>query len=101
LPRIGAFRLISNNQGVLMNGKSRMASLAAAAAMTGLLGGAGAALVGCHHDNDKAGTSMEKMSSAHDCKGMNACKGQGGCKTTDHDCKGKNSCKGQGGCKVS
>ena len=36
----------------------------------------------------------------HECKGMNACKGQGGCKTGDNGCKGKNSCKGKGGCAV-
>ena len=35
---------------------------------------------------------------AHGCKGMNACAGQGGCKTGDNGCKGKNSCKGHGGC---
>ncbi|HXT41900.1 MAG TPA: hypothetical protein VN887_17965 [Candidatus Angelobacter sp.] len=37
----------------------------------------------------------------HDCKGKNACKGQGGCKTGDNGCKGKNSCKGKGGCKTN
>jgi hypothetical protein len=35
----------------------------------------------------------------HDCKGMNSCKGQGGCSTGDGGCKGKNTCKGKGGCK--
>ncbi len=34
----------------------------------------------------------------HDCKGKNACKGQGGCKESDNGCAGKNSCKGKGGC---
>jgi hypothetical protein len=34
----------------------------------------------------------------HDCKGQNACKGQGGCSTGNNGCKGKNSCKGKGGC---
>jgi hypothetical protein len=37
----------------------------------------------------------------HDCKGMNECKGQGGCSTGDMGCKAKNSCKGKGGCKTS
>ena len=37
----------------------------------------------------------------HVCKGMNACKGQGGCKTGDAGCAGKNSCKGHGGCATS
>lgn len=31
------------------------------------------------------------------CKGMNDCKGQGGCKSSTHDCAGKNDCKGQAG----
>jgi hypothetical protein len=49
-------------------------------------------------------TTMESAppasGSGHSCKGMNDCKGQGGCKTTQHACKGMNDCKGQGGCKV-
>ncbi len=36
----------------------------------------------------------------HNCKGQNACKGQGGCKTTAHACKGQNACNAQGGCRV-
>lgn len=33
------------------------------------------------------------------CKGMNECKGKGGCAVAGkHDCQGKNECKGQGGC---
>lgn len=34
----------------------------------------------------------------HACKGLNSCKGKGGCQTGDNGCKGKNSCKGKGGC---
>ena len=30
------------------------------------------------------------------CFGVNACKGQGACKTAKNDCKGQNACKGQG-----
>jgi hypothetical protein len=30
------------------------------------------------------------------CEGVNACKGQGACKTAKNDCAGKNACKGQG-----
>ena len=67
--------------------------------MTGLIGGAALTTVGCQHDDGKAGTSMGSAAvAAHECKGMNSCKGQGGCKTSDHGCKGQNSCKGQGGC---
>jgi hypothetical protein len=38
--------------------------------------------------------------SKHACKGQNACKGLGGCKTDKNACKGQNSCKGQGGCRT-
>ncbi len=42
--------------------------------------------------------AMEK----HACKGMNACKGKGGCAVEGkHACKGKNECKGAGGCKTA
>ena len=34
----------------------------------------------------------------HLCKGLNSCKGKGGCTTGDNGCAGKNSCKGKGGC---
>ena len=30
------------------------------------------------------------------CMGVNACKGQGACKTAANACKGQNSCKGTG-----
>ena len=30
------------------------------------------------------------------CKGVNACKGQGSCKTANNACKGQNACKGTG-----
>jgi hypothetical protein len=43
---------------------------------------------------DDAATQPAK----HDCKGMNDCKGKGGCGSSDNGCKGKNSCKGKGGC---
>jgi hypothetical protein len=32
------------------------------------------------------------------CKGMNECKGKGGCRAGEHSCAGQNACKGQGGC---
>jgi hypothetical protein len=35
------------------------------------------------------------------CKGMNECKGKGGCAVhAQNDCAGKNECKGKGGCKA-
>jgi hypothetical protein len=81
----------------------------ATAAMGGLLAGAAmnvSASTSTH--SQKASVQSQLGSKApvnaldkHDCKGMNACKGQGGCKTGDNGCKGKNSCKGNGGCKSS
>jgi hypothetical protein len=69
------------------------------AALTGLVSGAALTITGCASNN--AGTQASDTSlNKHDCKGMNSCKGQGGCKTGDMGCKGKNSCKGKGGCKV-
>lgn len=73
------------------------------AAVGGVLAGA----AGCAHKSAGEGSTMSGASESsmamakHDCKGMNSCKGQGGCKTEKNDCKGMNSCKGQGGCKTS
>ncbi len=59
-------------------------------------------------------------SAKHACRGLNECRGQGGCAVTGaqlkelaakagvpldsagspHDCKGKNACKGLGGCNM-
>jgi hypothetical protein len=82
-----------------MSAKSKIATLAVAAAMSGMVGATALTMTGCQQQ-DK-GTSMDKGTAAHDCKGMNACKGQGGCKTDSHACKGQNACKGQGGCKAA
>ena len=46
----------------------------------------------------KGGCASKQLQ--HDCKGMNACKSQGGCKSGENGCAGKNSCKGKGGCQV-
>jgi len=87
---------------------ARSTRFLAAAAMTGLVAGAASINMGCKSDNangngstmSSPGTSGDTatMAAKHSCKGMNNCKGQGGCKTADNDCKGKNSCKGKGGC---
>ena len=45
-------------------------------------------------DNDSSTPSK------HACKGLNDCKGRGGCKTDLNTCRGKNECKGRGGCKT-
>lgn len=70
-----------------------------AAALTGLL-------AGCQGQGDNgmdsgSGSGTQMNSNApdkHSCKGLNSCKGHGGCQSSDNGCKGKNSCKGQGGC---
>ena len=73
--------------------------LVISAAMAGLLAGTMVVTTGCSSDqgSSSASSSVDK----HDCKGMNSCKGKGGCNTGDMGCKGKNSCKGKGGCKVA
>ena len=68
-------------------------------AMAGLLAGT-MATTGCKKDDSGASASAP-AADKHDCKGLNSCKGKGGCNTSDMGCKGKNSCKGKGGCKVA
>ncbi len=50
------------------------------------------------HDEAKVGDKKD----THVCRGMNDCKGKGGCASAEakHACKGKNECKGMGGCKA-
>ena len=43
-----------------------------------------------------AARAAEKGGGEVHCAGLNACKGQGACKTASNACKGQNSCKGQG-----
>ena len=53
----------------------------------------------CSKPADSSKSTMpaagEKTASVH-CMGVNACKGQGSCKTAQNACKGQNSCKGTG-----
>lgn len=77
------------------------------AAMAGLL--TVASQVGCGQPPASQGPSTspapqpaaQDVIEKHACKGMNACKGKGGCKTDKNSCKGMNDCKGQGGCKTA
>ncbi len=79
----------------------------ATAAMGGLLAGAAMNVSASTSTQSQRSTVQPQLGSKapanaldkHDCKGMNACKGQGGCSAGDNGCKGKNSCKGKGGCK--
>jgi len=70
------------------------------AAMAGLLAGT-MGTTGCNSDKDSGSAASSAATDKHDCKGMNSCKGKGGCSQGDQGCKGKNSCKGKGGCKVT
>jgi hypothetical protein len=75
--------------------------LVISAAMAGLLAGS-LVNTGCSDSKDQPGTSASTAATdKHECKGLNSCKGKGGCTTGDMGCKAKNSCKGKGGCKVS
>ncbi len=80
-----------------------MISILLAAAISGLVSGAepvdNAASARADWGDSGAQALDDAKTGKHDCKGKNACKGQGGCKTDKHSCKGQNACKGQGGCK--
>jgi hypothetical protein len=92
--------------------KLSKSSLVLTAAFTGLLGGTVARAATSANDSG-SGVELSSASSAispiagqavadkvekHACKGLNSCKGKGGCSSSDNGCKGKNSCKGKGGC---
>ncbi len=47
-------------------------------------------------DHDGRAFAMKIL--LHNCKGQNACKGQG---INPNSCKGQNACKGQGSCRVT
>jgi len=51
---------------------------------------------------EKKAPAAAEATDKHICKGMNDCKGKGGCASdaAKHACKGKNECKGMGGCKA-
>lgn len=90
--------------------KHSIKAMMLSAAVTGLLGASPMAL---HASPVSSATTVSPVAQAmlgmaaktgktkiekHACKGLNNCKGQGGCKSGDNGCKGKNSCKGKGGC---
>jgi hypothetical protein len=73
----------------------KLSKLLVAAAVSGILAGAGQAYFQVATGEDAPG---DTNTDHHDCKGLNSCKGKGACKTGDNGCKMKNSCKGKGGC---
>jgi len=90
--------------------KITKSSLVLTAAFTGLLGGTVARVNAATTASSAqltsassaispiAGQAADDKVEKHACKGLNSCKGKGGCKVSDNGCKGKNSCKGKGGC---
>ena len=66
-----------------------------------LLGAVAGILAGTQGRTVYAGEAADEGGDKHACKGMNDCKGQGGCESGDNGCAGKNSCKGHGGCATS
>jgi hypothetical protein len=86
--------------------KSTKNSLVLTAAFAGLLSGTASRVSAAPSGSDGAkigvagqlADAIEAKKEKHGCKGMNSCKGKGGCKAGDNGCKGKNSCKGKGGC---
>ncbi len=63
-----------------------------------LVGAVAGILAGVQIRGVSAGEESAEGGTKHACKGMNDCKGQGGCESSDGGCAGKNSCKGHGGC---
>ena len=84
--------------------KASKKSLILTAAFTGLLGGTVARTATAANTsatsgiNSIVGQAADDKVEKHACKGLNSCKGKGGCGSSDNGCKGKNSCKGKGGC---
>jgi hypothetical protein len=102
--RVGCIHSWVRRQNEKDNNMSRTArTIVISAAMAGLLAGT-LGTTGCSSSKDDSATGAAASSAAtdkHDCKGLNSCKGKGGCSQGDQGCKGKNSCKGKGGCKVT
>jgi hypothetical protein len=84
-----------------MNVSQMLIAAAVGGIVTGATGCGGGSKSGGDPEMQNATSQTEEAAtSKHGCKGMNDCKGQGGCKTDKHACKGQNDCKGQGGCKM-
>jgi hypothetical protein len=71
------------------------------AAVAGIALGATACKEKSHSEAAPANAAPTPAGSAAKacCKGLNDCKGKGGCAVDGkHECAGKNDCKGKGGC---
>ena len=76
----------------------KISNLLLVAAVSGIMAGASSVTYGEEGSKPAATTADAAAADKHGCKGANACKGKGGCKTDKSDCAGKNDCKGKGGC---
>lgn len=74
-----------------IQGKTAIASAAAALFTLGVAGGAAAD----HHMKGEKGEKGGKAEKVQ-CEGVNSCKGKSACKTANHECSGLNECKGKG-----
>jgi hypothetical protein len=65
-----------------------------------LLGAAVAGLVSGSRASTQENPADQRRTPKHVCKGLNECKGQGGCAhgCSGNGCHGRNDCKGKGGC---
>ncbi len=87
------------NQHLLQTTKTMLATVAISGMLAGVSARLQASPTGVTQiTGDQGQLADSSPTDKHDCKGMNSCKGQGGCKTGDNGCKGMNSCKGKGGC---
>jgi hypothetical protein len=82
-------------------------AILAGAAVAGLMSGSFAGQTQAANVTSNAGVSLRQLNDTgdkdkdvHSCRGMNSCKGKGGCHSGDNGCMGKNSCKGKGGCRT-
>jgi outer membrane lipoprotein-sorting protein len=61
-----------------------------------ILAGAAAALLASGFVAANAPDQLAKKTASVKCMGVNSCKHQGSCKSTNNACKHQNSCKGKG-----
>lgn len=65
------------------------------AAIAGAMALSSVAAFGAEPPAGSSGKAVNADDTVH-CYGVNSCKGQADCATTQHECKGQNECKGHG-----
>jgi hypothetical protein len=76
-----------------MNTSTRKSAVIAAAAAAFAFSSIGA--FAAERPTGSSGVALGADETVH-CYGINSCKGQGDCSTSEHACKGQNDCKGHG-----